>query len=111
MLKFAAAHPMKRFRGLLFVACAATLAAQTVNYTYDQAGRLIAVAYPNGSAASYTYDANGNLLRKVVAPAATGAVPAPFNMGVVNAASEQGTTVAPGELVAVYGNNIGPANL
>jgi len=85
--------------------------AQTVNYAYDQAGRLISVAYPGGVTATYAYDASGNLLRKLVAMAATGTPPAPFNNGVVNVASNQGTTVAPGEIVAIYGNGIGPAAL
>jgi uncharacterized protein (TIGR03437 family) len=102
---------MKYIAFPLIFTCAATLAAQTVNYTYDQAGRLSAVVYPNGTTATYAYDASGNLLRKLVAPAATGTPPAPFNGGVVNAASEQGTTVAPGEIVAIYGNGIGPATL
>lgn len=86
---------------------------QTVNYGYDQAGRLTSVTYPNGSSATYTYDASGNLLRKVIAgaPAASVPVPAPFKGGVVNAASEQNTTVAPGEMVAIYGNGIGPGSL
>lgn len=95
----------------LLVFCAAALAAQTVNYSYDRAGRLSSVVYPNGTTATYAYDASGNLLRKLIAPAATGTPPAPFNGGVVNAASEQGTTIAPGEIVAIYGNGVGPAAL
>jgi uncharacterized protein (TIGR03437 family) len=91
--------------------CVATVSAQTVNYTYDQAGRLSSVVYPNRTTATYTYDASGNLLRKLVAPAATGTPPAPSNGGVVNAASEQGTTVAPGEIVAIFGTGIGPTTL
>lgn len=104
---------MKYLCQLLFLAGAATLAAQSVNYTYDQAGRLISVVYPSGTRATYTYDAGGNMLRKIIAPApAAGAtLPAPFNNGVVNAASGQGTTVAPGEIVAIYGNGIGPTTL
>lgn len=93
------------------LALCATLNGQAVNYTYDQAGRLSAVVYPNGTTASYAYDASGNLLRKIVAPAATGTAPAPFNNGVVNAASEQETTVAPGEIVVIYGKGVGPATL
>ena len=69
------------------------------------------VVYPNGTTATYTYDASGNLLRKVIAAKASGTPPAPFNNGVVNVASEQGTTVAPGEMVAIYGNGIGPASV
>jgi uncharacterized protein (TIGR03437 family) len=87
------------------------LAAQSVNYTYDQAGRLSSVVYSSGTTATYAYDASGNLLRKIVAATGTGPVPVPSKNGVVNVASEQGTTVAPGEMVAIYGTGIGPATL
>jgi YD repeat-containing protein len=51
---------------------AAALAAETVNYTYDAAGRLTGVSYPNGTTITYTYDAAGNLLsRQVTAPGAS----------------------------------------
>ena len=98
--------------GLLLLSYASILAAQSVSYNYDQAGRLISVVYPTGTIASYTYDASGNLLRKVIAaPNSSTPAPAPFQNGVVNAASEQGTTVAPGEIVAIFGNGVGPATL
>ena len=48
--------------------------AQTVNYTYDDAGRLTGVDYGDGKAIAYTYDLAGNLLRRDVtsgAPFAT----------------------------------------
>jgi len=102
---------LRRIAAALVLAGAVTLAAQTVNYSYDQAGRLSSVIYPNGTTATYTYDASGNLLRKVIAATATGPAPAVLNNGVVNAASEQGTTVAPGEMVVIYGNGIGPTAL
>lgn len=35
-------------------------------YVYDAAGRLVSVSYPTGKKLAYTYDANGNLLRRVV---------------------------------------------
>jgi YD repeat-containing protein len=35
---------------------------QSVGYVYDDAGRLLAVVSPSGDAATYQYDANGNLL-------------------------------------------------
>ena len=51
------------------LACTALLA-DTTNYTYDDAGRLTQVAYPNGKTITYTYDKAGNLLtRQVSAPA------------------------------------------
>ena len=53
---------------------AAGLAAQTVNYTYDEAGRLTRVSYPNGATITYTYDTAGNLLsRQVTSAASSGA--------------------------------------
>jgi YD repeat-containing protein len=50
------------------LACTALLA-DTTAYTYDDAGRLTQVVYPNGKTISYTYDKAGNLLaRQVSAP-------------------------------------------
>jgi len=40
----------------------AGLSAQTVQYVYDELGRLVAVVAPNGESAVYSYDAVGNLL-------------------------------------------------
>jgi YD repeat-containing protein len=59
---------------ILFCLCAPVLActallADTTTYTYDDAGRLTQVVYPNGKTISYTYDKAGNLLtRQVAAP-------------------------------------------
>ena len=59
---------------ILFCLCAPVLActallADTTTYTYDDAGRLTQVVYPNGKTISYTYDKAGNLLtRQVSAP-------------------------------------------
>jgi len=48
------------------------LAADVVNYTYDDAGRLIKVDYGNGKAITYAYDKAGNpLKREVTAGAST----------------------------------------
>jgi len=107
---------MGRFFRLCIVICAstvcqATLSAQTVNYVYDQAGRLSSVSYPNGTTATYTYDASGNLLRKIVAAAGTGPAPVPSKGGVANAASEVDAPIAPGEMVVIYGNGLGPSAL
>jgi YD repeat-containing protein len=50
------------------LACSALLA-DTTSYTYDDAGRLTQVVYPNGKTITYTYDKTGNLLtRQVSAP-------------------------------------------
>lgn len=54
--------------------CAAGfLCADVVTYTYDDAGRLMGVAYPNGASISYTYDAAGNLTARTVTAASTSA--------------------------------------
>src|SRR5580693_2531894 len=102
---------MKYFSGFLAAVFAISLTAQTVNYTYDQAGRLSGVIYPNGTTATYTYDASGNLLRKIIAATGTGPAPAPFKGGVANAASEVDAPIAPGEMVVIYGNGLGPSTL
>ena len=62
---------MKRTILLSAILCIATgLFADTVSYKYDDAGRLISVAYPNGAVISYTYDRASNLTsRTVTAPA------------------------------------------
>lgn len=38
--------------------------AETIHYTYDSAGRVVLVDYGGGTNVAYSYDANGNLLRK-----------------------------------------------
>ena len=40
--------------------------ADTVNYTYDDAGRLIKVEYEDGKVINYTYDKAGNLLQRQI---------------------------------------------
>ena len=42
--------------------------AETINYTYDDAARLIRVSYGSGKTINYMYDQAGNLLRRLVAP-------------------------------------------
>ena len=50
------------------LACSALLA-DTTTYTYDDAGRLTQVVYPNGKTITYAYDKAGNLVtRQVSAP-------------------------------------------
>ena len=90
---------------------AAIAVAQNISYSYDQAGRLSRVAYPDGKVLSYTYDASGSLLRRAVVTPATGPAPAATAAGVVNAASLKGNSVAPGEIIAIFGNGIGPAEI
>jgi YD repeat-containing protein len=59
----------------MHVVAAGGLAAQTVNYTYDAAGRLTSVSYPNGTTITYTYDPAGDLLSRQVVSSAPGASP------------------------------------
>lgn len=88
------------------------LAADTVNYTYDEAGRLARVQYSSGKTISYRYDTSGNLLERLATGAAqTGPAPTATAAGVVNAASYQGGGVAPSEIVTIFGSGIGPATL
>ena len=51
----------------LFVAALAT---SQETYSYDRAGRLIEVHYPNGSIVRYSYDKAGNRLSTTVSTAA-----------------------------------------
>jgi uncharacterized protein (TIGR03437 family) len=99
---------MHGFLGLLLLGA---LHAQTVNYTYDEAGRLTRVVYPNGKIISYSYDAAGNLLRLFIGTPAAGPAPATTAAAVVNAASNLGGPVSPGEIVTLFGTNIGPPAL
>jgi uncharacterized protein (TIGR03437 family) len=104
-------HKNRLLTALALCALATTLAGQTASYTYDAAGRLSSVAYPNGKTLAYTYDPAGNLLRRLVSTPGTGPVPTATAAGVVNAASFQGGPVAPGELVTIFGTAIGPTTL
>lgn len=99
------------FRLPLCLMLAAGLAAQTVSYTYDAAGRLASAVYPNGKVLSFIYDPAGNLLRRQVSSPVSGPAPASSAAGVVNAASYLGGPVAPGELVTIYGTGMGPSTL
>jgi uncharacterized protein (TIGR03437 family) len=81
--------------------------ADKVVYTYDNANRLVRVDYGGGSAISYAYDKNGNLVSRT--PASAG--PSITAAGVLNAASFQGGAVAPGEMITLFGDSIGPAVL
>ncbi len=52
-----------------FLCLAAALSADTVNYKYDDAGRLTSVSYADGTVIAYSYDNAGNLLARSVTPA------------------------------------------
>ncbi len=56
---------------LLMFLCSQTALANSnsVTYSYDDAGRLTGVEYPNGSTITYEYDNAGNLLERSVAAA------------------------------------------
>jgi uncharacterized protein (TIGR03437 family) len=95
----------------LLLSLPAILAAQSVTYSYDAAGRLSSASYPNGKVQSYLYDPAGNLLRVLVRSAVSGPAPVVTAAGVVNAASFQGGAVSPGEIVAIFGSGVGPASL
>jgi YD repeat-containing protein len=49
----------------------AFLSADTVKYSYDDAGRLAAVDYGNGKTITYVYDNAGNLLNRTTTAAAS----------------------------------------
>ena len=51
----------------------ATLATSQETYSYDRAGRLVEVHYPNGAIVRYSYDKAGNRLSTTVSSAASGA--------------------------------------
>ena len=88
-----------------------TLAADTVQSSYDEAGRFVRVAYGNGKTITDTYDRTGNLLRRQVTAAQPGPTPTATAAEVVNAASFAGGPVAPGEIVTISETGIGPATL
>lgn len=51
---------------LLFATLSVTALAERVLYSYDDLNRLVKVQYADGVVVTYTYDKNGNLIRKVV---------------------------------------------
>jgi uncharacterized protein (TIGR03437 family) len=87
---------------LIAVVCASIAFADNINYKYDDAGRLVNVTYPNGTAIAYTYDKAGNLLSRVVSGAGAG----PVVSAVVNGASFVGGGVVPGEIATIFGTNL-----
>ena len=96
---------------LVLLGSARPATSDTINYTYDEAGRLVRVTYGSGKTIFYTYDKAGSLLRRLVTTVQAGPAPAVPAAGVVNAASFLGGPVAPGELVTLFGTGIGPSTL
>jgi YD repeat-containing protein len=92
-----------------FLLVATLSLAQHITYTYDAAQRLTRVDYSSGASISYAYDKAGNLLTRLVT--GPGARPSITAAGVVNAASFKGGSVAPGEMVTIFGTGIGPTAL
>jgi len=60
---------MSRLLWFVPVLAAFTLLADSTKYSYDDAGRLTQVVYPNGQTITYTYDKAGNLLSREVTSA------------------------------------------
>jgi len=67
---------------ILFLCILTNGYAQTISYQYDNQNRLMKVDYGNGSIVNYTYDANGNIMSKVVSGVSLPA--APFLLTPVN---------------------------
>ena len=86
--------------------------AETISYTYDDAGRVVRVSYAStGKSIFYRYDKAGKLLLRLVTAPQPGPAPSITAAGVTNAASFIGGPVAPGEIVTLFGAGIGPAAL
>ena len=51
---------------ILLMLWTVSLGAETVSYSYDDAGRLIGAHYESGQTISYVFDTGGNLLRETI---------------------------------------------
>lgn len=49
-----------------FIYSISNLTAQTINYTYDNLGRVTKIAYPDDCTINYTYDASGNRMSSII---------------------------------------------
>jgi uncharacterized protein (TIGR03437 family) len=85
---------------VLFAAIGGLALADNINYSYDDAGRLISAAYSSGTVISYTYDKAGNLTSRV-----THSATAPAITGVVNGANFQ-PGIAASTWVTIQGTNL-----
>jgi YD repeat-containing protein len=85
---------------LIGFALTAIALAGAIKYTYDTAGRLIGVAYPDGKVIVYTYDKAGNLLSRVVS-----SEPAPAT-ATAKSASSASVATAPGEIASSSGTDL-----
>jgi uncharacterized protein (TIGR03437 family) len=86
----------------VFLAMSGLLAAGSVNYTYDSAGRLTQASYINGSTIVYTYDKAGNLISRSVQSAG------PSISSVTTAYA--GPVIAQNTFIVIKGANLVPAN-
>ncbi len=95
---------MKRVPAILPLIALLTVVAataQTVNYSYDAAGRLIRADYGDAGAIAYAYDAAGNLLQREVTRGAAG----PF--ATISAASfAVNEALAPELIVSGFGSDL-----
>jgi uncharacterized protein (TIGR03437 family) len=94
-----AGHRSGTWIGLLLLLAGAA-GADTISYSYDDAGRLIRASYANGKVINYTYDKAGNLTSRV-----TRSATAPVITGVVNGANFL-PGIAASSWVTIQGSNL-----
>jgi uncharacterized protein (TIGR03437 family) len=96
-------------RWILIAVFSTAAFAQTVKYSYDNAGRLTKADYGSRGSIAYTYDASGNLLsRQVQSPTSSGA---PVITSVVTGAKfTAGPGIVPGEFISIFAANLGAAD-